>query len=80
MAENCELMMKKMYPIEETGTWTDADEAEILEMEDHQDAMQVEFVHFMSRLLAANVPINVAAYRRVRDHLINIVEVLKGEK
>ena len=88
MAENCQLMMEKMGVIEDAGTWTEAQAAEILQMEDHQDAMQIEFVDFMSNLLAANVPHTVVDEARHQIRLVDeyesisdcIASVLKSKR
>ncbi len=74
MGNNCQQMMDKMRPIEETGTWTEAAAREILEMEDHQDSMQVEFIHFMSILLTANVPHTVVDEARNQIRLVDEYE------
>ena len=52
MAVNCQLMMEKMKPIEESGTWDESQAKEILAMEEHQDSKQVEFVEYLTQLMA----------------------------
>lgn len=74
MADNCQAMMEKMRPIEESGIWTEAAATEILQMEDHQDAMQIEFVQFMSNLLGANVPHAVIEEARNQIRLVDEYE------
>ena len=74
MAENCSQMMARMRPIEETGTWDEKTAGEILQMEDHQDEMQVEFVQFMSNLLSSNVPHNLVGEARLQLRLVDEYE------
>jgi phosphate:Na+ symporter len=74
MANNCKLMMDKMRPIEEAGTWTDAQAKEIFDMEKHQDAMQVEFVDFMSNLLSTDVTHKVIDEARAQIRLVDEYE------
>lgn len=88
MSKNCREMMDKLRPIEETGTWTDDAAKELLQMEDHQDAMQIEFVQFMSSLLTANVPHAVIDEARQQIRLVDeyesisdcIASVLKSKR
>ena len=74
MAGNCDRMMDKMRPIEVSGEWDESTAREILQMEDHQDAMQLEFVGFMSNLLAANVPHAVVDEARHQIRLVDEFE------
>ncbi len=88
MAENCQHMMEKMRVIEDKGSWTEAQATELLQMEDHQDAMQIEFVDFMSNLLAANVTHSVVDEARHQIRLVDeyesisdcIASVLKSKR
>jgi phosphate:Na+ symporter len=74
MAQNSQAMMERLRPIEATGTWTETAATEILQMEEHQDAMQIEFVEFMSNLLAANVPHSVIDEARHQIRLVDEYE------
>jgi phosphate:Na+ symporter len=74
MAKNCQAMMDVLRPIEETGTWTENQASQLLEMEEHQDEMQVEFVQFMSNLLVDNVPHAVIDEARHQIRLVDEYE------
>jgi len=74
MSENCQNMMDRLRTIVETGEITAQTANEIFKMEDHQDEMQVEFVQFMSSLLAANVPHSIVDEARQQIRLVDEYE------
>jgi len=74
MANNCQEMMTQMLSIEQAGTWDENVAEKIVQLEERQDEMQVEFVQFMSHLFGSDVPHNVVWEARDQLRLVDEYE------